>query len=78
MKLYLVHGQDLLLRSFRALIVLADEEASARSIVAHETKDFHVDQIETIKDYPQLKIRPAVVARITLSEPSDEHGNQAS
>ena len=70
MKLYLIHGQDLLLRSFRALIVLADEEASARSVVADESKGFHVDEIEVIKAYPQLTIRPALVARITLPEPS--------
>jgi hypothetical protein len=69
MKLYLIHGQDLLLRSFRALIVLGEDEIGARNVIAYENGAFQVDQIEVIKDYPQLRIRPAVVARITLPEP---------
>jgi hypothetical protein len=68
-KLYLVHGQDLMLRCFQAVIVLSEDEMAARNAIAHENRAFHVDQIEIIKDYPQLRLRPAVLARITLPEP---------
>jgi hypothetical protein len=71
MKLYLVHGQDLLLRTFRALIVSTEEEEAASNVIAHEDKGFHIDEIETIRDYPNLKIRPAIIARITLPEASE-------
>jgi hypothetical protein len=70
MILYLAHGEDLLTRTFQALIVLAHDEAAARGIIAHEIQGFRVDDIQSIKDYPRLDVRRAVIARITLPEPT--------
>jgi hypothetical protein len=69
MKLYLAHGEDRVQRIFiKALVALARDEPTARSAIAHAIPGFRVDEIESVKDYPRLNVRPAVVARITLPE----------
>jgi hypothetical protein len=45
MKLYLAHGEDRVGRTFRALVVLAPDEPTARSLMAHEIPGFRVDEI---------------------------------
>jgi hypothetical protein len=70
MILYLAHGEDPLSRTFQALVVLAHDEAAARGVIAHEVKGFRIDDIESIKEYPRLDARRAVIARITLREPA--------
>jgi hypothetical protein len=72
MILYLAHGQDPLSHTFQALIILADDEAAARDLIAHEAMGFRVDDIQSIKDYPRLDERRAVIARITLPEPAQD------
>jgi hypothetical protein len=69
MKLYLAHGEDRVSRVFQAFVVLARDEEAARGVIVHEIPGFRVgDEIQSVKDYPQLEVRPAVIARITLSE----------
>jgi hypothetical protein len=70
--LYLAHGEDLLNRTFQALIVLAQDEEAARGIIAREVMGFRVDDIESVKDYPRLDARRAVIARITIPEPAQD------
>jgi hypothetical protein len=72
MILYLADGQDPLSHTFQALIVLADDEAAARGVILHEARGFRVDDIQSIKDYPGLDARRAVIARITIPEPAQD------
>ena len=66
MRLYLAHGLNPLDHVSQALLVLARDEEDARGTIAHEVKGFRIGDITTVKDYPKLEARPAVVARITL------------
>ena len=48
MKLYLIDGEDLIHRAgpFQTLLILADDEPTARDLVDREAKGFRIDQIE--------------------------------
>jgi hypothetical protein len=70
MMLFLAHGRDPLSGHYHTLIVLADDEAGARSIIAHEVAGFRIDDMTMIKDYPGLDARRAVIARIALPDPA--------
>ena len=73
MKLYLIDGEDLIRRAgpFQTLFVLADDEPTARDLVDREAKGFRINQIELVRDYPQLAgVRPALIARITCPTPT--------
>jgi hypothetical protein len=69
--LYLIHGEDLLIRAgpYQTIIVLAENEQAARTVIDREGKGFRIDHIESVKDYPKLNTRPAIIARITGFDP---------
>ena len=78
MRLYLIDGEDLMHRvgPFQTLLVLADDEPTARDLVDREAKGFRVDHVEFVRDYPQLAgVRPALIARITCPTPITPSGS---
>jgi hypothetical protein len=73
MKLYLIDGEDLIHRAgpFQTLLILAEDEPTARDLVGREVKGFRIDHVEPVRDYPQLTgVRPALIARITCPTPT--------
>jgi hypothetical protein len=49
-----------------------------RDLIAHEAMGFRVDDIQSIKDYPRLDERRAVIARITPVNQLDGFANSVA
>jgi len=52
MKLYLIDGEDLIHRAgpFQTLLILADDDPTARDLVDREAKGFRIDRVEFVRD----------------------------